>query len=117
MERRGQEPEEGQEQTRQLCNGRGRKTRERGLTLKDKWSQGLTHPQQVWLLLQGSTPYPKGTNVDLICILALFNKTWGQYSYKESQPTSAAQRVIKNSNLAAGVDGKFYNQIIRGLTV
>ena len=36
-----EELEEGKEQEMQQCNNQRRKTREGGLTLKDKWTQGL----------------------------------------------------------------------------
>lgn len=61
----GEELEEGKEQERQLCNDQRRITREGGLTLKDKWTQGLKHPWQVWLLRQGSIHYRRGTNEEV----------------------------------------------------
>lgn len=80
MERRGKELDKGEEQKRPMCNRKGRKTREGGINLKDKWSRELAHLHQVCFLLQGGTLYPEGTTGDLICILTLFNKTQGRYS-------------------------------------
>lgn len=80
MERRGKELGKGEEQKRPMCNRKGRKTRKRGISLKDKWSLEQAHLHQVCFLLQGSALYPEGTTGDPICILTLFNKTQGRYS-------------------------------------